>query len=327
MKLSKKFDIVVNRQAGTVLREGEVEVSRNLHEALGEQLANIKFVDAADLSDAVQKWSVTHVNSDHTLIVGGGDGSLLTAASEILASGRDIELGMLPLGTQNGMVRKMGFSEDYKKAAAQYKNVSSRKIDVGQVNGMYFLIGLILDPNAVRIYEGREDLRKNRRISALRNIFSSVADVLFGEKMAISVSSKGPDRKKRTYHGKIFSVTTNPFSPRSNKGIFPHPGNIKTILENFMSREKKGEGKLGFYVFEGGTVNTAGILPGLWNGTWDRHKSITSQTAQEFVINPVAPNPGQKKTTLILDGEIKQTQYPLKVGILPKALRLCQPAP
>jgi diacylglycerol kinase (ATP) len=70
------------------------------------------------------------------IIVAGGDGTIGSAASGLVATG--LPLGILPLGTANNVARTLGIPADLAKACAIIGSGEVRRIDVGQVNDRYF---------------------------------------------------------------------------------------------------------------------------------------------------------------------------------------------
>jgi YegS/Rv2252/BmrU family lipid kinase len=71
------------------------------------------------------------------VIVGGGDGSL--SSSVELFMGTETILGVLPLGTANSFARTLGIPLDVEGAIEVIASGEARKIDVGCIDGDYFL--------------------------------------------------------------------------------------------------------------------------------------------------------------------------------------------
>src|SRR5262245_52730234 len=67
------------------------------------------------------------------IIVGGGDGSVSSAAQAV--AGTEATLGILPLGTLNHMARDLGIPLDLQDAAKLVGSGKSRAVDVAEVNG------------------------------------------------------------------------------------------------------------------------------------------------------------------------------------------------
>jgi diacylglycerol kinase family enzyme len=319
---AEKIDVIINRRAGTVLHLGEEAVRKGLEESLGDRLGELRFIDGSEITSSVKQWVADHGGQKRGLILGGGDGSVLTAAAEFL-NRDDLTLGVLPLGTHNLFARQLGFSADFKAAAAQYKNLRTDKVDVGNVNGMNFLVGLEIDQNSVGFYASRELFRDKtfkNLIKAAGKFLSTMFGIAAGRKTTLDVS--GTEHK-----GRVFLVTNNEYKPRSNEGqvLLPTAKRLKPIIENILAKSE-ADGQLAFYSFRGGAHRFAALLTKLWNGTWTKAKSIKVQTAPELIIKPKAAKDQNAALPIILDGEVKTTNYPLNTKILARALKVYRPA-
>jgi YegS/Rv2252/BmrU family lipid kinase len=71
------------------------------------------------------------------VIIGGGDGSLSSNVDYFI--GKDVVFAFLPLGTANSFARTIGMPLDLDGAVDVIANGEARKVDVGRINGDYFL--------------------------------------------------------------------------------------------------------------------------------------------------------------------------------------------
>jgi YegS/Rv2252/BmrU family lipid kinase len=71
------------------------------------------------------------------VLVGGGDGTVSLAASRLL--GRDVTLGVVPLGTGNDFARSLGIPDSVEAAVDVIARGFTARVDVGLVNGRPFL--------------------------------------------------------------------------------------------------------------------------------------------------------------------------------------------
>lgn len=97
----------------------------------------LTLVDAApaqgeNLSDVIRRMS----KACDLVIVGGGDGTLNSAAAGLVETG--LPLGVLPLGTANDFARTIGIPPDAHEAAKLILSATPRPIDLGEVNGHLF---------------------------------------------------------------------------------------------------------------------------------------------------------------------------------------------
>ncbi len=76
------------------------------------------------------------------MAVAGGDGTLACAAQAL--TGREVPLGILPLGTMNLLAKDLGLPLDLDAAIAVLATGTMRAIDAGEVNGHVFLINSVL---------------------------------------------------------------------------------------------------------------------------------------------------------------------------------------
>ncbi|MFE8118514.1 lipid kinase [Brenneria goodwinii] len=77
-----------------------------------------------------------HANDVDFVIIGGGDGTLNSAAQALVDTG--LPLGVLPLGTANDFARTLGIPRDLKLAVQIIAAGNLRSIDLGEVNDHLF---------------------------------------------------------------------------------------------------------------------------------------------------------------------------------------------
>lgn len=104
------------------------------------------------------------------IVVAGGDGTLNSVLATVLKSG--LPLGIIPCGTANDFARSLDLASDPLTAAAQIVENCTRRVDVGAVDGRYFL-------NAVSIGLGPQltkylDHEKKKRLGILAYLGSLV---------------------------------------------------------------------------------------------------------------------------------------------------------
>lgn len=128
-----RLPVLINREGGTARRAGE-----RLTGALSEAFApvggaDLKMLAAGEMEQAI----MDAAKAGPRIVVGGGDGTIAVAA-QILA-GSDTELAILPLGTLNHFARDLGIPSDLANAAELAATGTPRRIDLGEVNGRYFV--------------------------------------------------------------------------------------------------------------------------------------------------------------------------------------------
>lgn len=106
------------------------------------------------------------------IIVGGGDGSVNTAASLILKAKQSIELAVLPLGTANYYAKSLGLNRNLAKAfrVAVGDKVESRH--VCRANKRTFLIGVNIGTTSRMFMEVTDDEKQRfGRLAYFRGVF------------------------------------------------------------------------------------------------------------------------------------------------------------
>ncbi|WP_163399748.1 diacylglycerol/lipid kinase family protein [Flavobacterium fluviatile] len=91
-------------------------------------------------------------NPDY-IIACGGDGTINEVASCLV--GTSIKLGIIPVGSGNGLASNLKIPRDFDKAIAVIKKGHSTLIDVGQLNHKYFFsnMGIGIDALIIKKYE------------------------------------------------------------------------------------------------------------------------------------------------------------------------------
>ncbi|WP_445730934.1 diacylglycerol/lipid kinase family protein [Mariniflexile sp.] len=89
----------------------------------------------------------------HIIVACGGDGTINEVASTLVNS--NIPLGIIPVGSGNGLASNLKISQNVKKAIAVIKNNQQTKIDVGCVNEHYFFsnTGFGFSASVIKNYE------------------------------------------------------------------------------------------------------------------------------------------------------------------------------
>ena len=234
------------------------------------------------------------------LVAGGGDGTINAGASA--AVGREIPLGVLPLGTLNHFAKDLGIPLDLEEAAKVVLEGVVCKVDVGEVNGRLFLNNSSLGvyPAIVRLREKYRATVGGKWIAA---VWAGLTVLRRRPFLAVRIVADGESIVRRT---PLVLVGNNEYQM---SGI------------QAGSRESLARGRLAIYVLN------AEQRPGLLRLAWqvllkgaERVKEVDLITVEEATVETK-----RHRLQVAADGEVFSLQAPLSYRIRPGALRVLVP--
>ena len=126
--------VLLNRGGGAVSRDPEIAGKVADAMKVAGIDADVELVEGGDC--AVRCRAIAE-RGDALLIVGGGDGTIGSAASALV--GTETRLGILPLGTLNHFARDLGLPTDLNEAAKVIAAGNQRRVDVAEMNQRIFI--------------------------------------------------------------------------------------------------------------------------------------------------------------------------------------------
>ncbi len=294
--------MVLNESAGTLLRTPLAWLAADIRDRFAEAGVEALVVTAA--SKTVEAAIRRAVASDvRAVVIGGGDGTVATAAGLLLGTGK--ALGVLPLGTMNLLARDLGMPVDLPSAVAVLARGHIRRIDVAEVNGRIFLnnslIGLF--PSLVRARERQRGVPGWRLWPAM---FSAVYKALrYYNLLDVSIDFGSGGRLVRI---PALAVVNNAYSDRG---------------AGFLGRPLLDEGRLGVYLATHRTrLGLVRLMAGLVLGGWQGDAELEALTVTELTVSS-----HRRRLRVANDGEVMRLTPPLIYRIRPQALPVLVPAP
>ncbi len=234
------------------------------------------------------------------VVVGGGDGTILTAV--LAGLGRTKPLGILPLGSLNLFARDLGLPLDPTQAARVLSAAQATRIDLAEVNGLPFAIwaSMGMHPWIVRRRDHlqRDGMRKWRAmvLAALRAFRRyPMVDVTL-ELMDGSLAVRTP----------MLFITNNAWKDQKPP----------------LSREALDTGTLVIHVAEcRGRLSLLWLVVEAFLGHWLASRRLTTFTAKEVRVTS-----HKHRVMVSLDGEVTVLNSPLVFKVRPKALNVLIPA-
>jgi diacylglycerol kinase family enzyme len=298
-----RIALVINRSAGSFRRLALDATVADIAGALRRQghAVEVRIVGRRDLAGLLSTLAAEQRDLDAVLL-GGGDGTLLTA---ILAGlGRDIPIGVLPLGTLNLFARDLGLPTDPFDAARALATAGTAEIDLAEVNGYPFAIwaSLGMHPWMVRRRDHlqREGLSKwpAMALAALR---------AFRRYPLVKVTLMLEDGGQLAVVTPLLVITNNAWKHERPP----------------LSRQVLDGGKLVVHV-----AKCSSRLSLLWLafnamlGRW-----AGSQLLKTFTATEVRVVSRKRRAMVSLDGEVTVLGSPLVFRLRPRALKVLIPRP
>lgn len=295
-----RLALVINRSAGTFRRLPLDSTVAAIVATLAEagHVVRTEIVGRRELARTLSAMAES-LDLD-AVVVGGGDGTILTA---ILAGlGRHLPLGILPLGTLNLFARDLGLPLDPVEAAGILAGSAPRDIDLAEVNGLPFAIwaSMGMHPWVVR----RRDHMQRGGIAKGRAMLLAALRA-FRRFPLIDVTLNLPEGNVTVSTPMLF-ITNNPWREE------PLP----------LSRETLDTGKLVIHV-----AACSGRLSLLWLfveaviGHWRASPRLRTYTAEQVRVTS-----RKRRMMVSLDGEVTVMNAPLVFRARPKALRVLMPS-
>ncbi|WP_137389764.1 diacylglycerol/lipid kinase family protein [Rhodoligotrophos defluvii] len=295
--------VLVNRTAGTVLSLGEERIRSVLVELLAAAPGRpeLLFVDCAELIRMLE--DVKHGTADQTVIIGGGDGTVSTAAG--ILAGSNIALGVLPLGTMNLLCRAVGLPLDLAAAAVALLEAAAEPVDLGTVNGRVFVhhVSLGFHPKMVSLRNARGYRSRLEKMWA--SLLSWAQVVRQPPSIAVQVHA-GVRAQPLRMRTPALIVTNNRLL--RSLGSLPQPERLNGgTLELHIAKSDR-------------TLDVINMSLAALTGRWD---DTTLFETREAAACRISLN--RRRVSASVDGELTDLHTPLVFESLPGALKLLQP--
>jgi diacylglycerol kinase family enzyme len=235
------------------------------------------------------------------VVAAGGDGTINAVASELVGSNKI--LGVLPMGTLNHLAKDLGMPLDLESAVDVIAQQTLSRIDIGEVNGRYFLnnSGLGLYPGIVHEREQQQAQGRSKWLA----FFSSLLIIIHRYPL-LTVRLSTEDRELRRRTPMVFV------------------GNNEYELQglNMGSRRSLNRGKLFLYVTR--EMSRWRLFKIGLAALFGRLSDIHDFDAMS--VREVSVQARRRRLRVALDGEVVVMRLPLRYRIHPAALRVIVPA-
>lgn len=294
-----RLHLILNRKAGALRGLDADQAAEGLAEIFrkhGHEVT-VAALDGPGACAAIEKSCREGVFD--AVVAGGGDGTISAAAAAAAKGG--MTLGILPLGTMNLFARSLAIPLEMNAAAEALATGEAVPVDIGEVNGRYFVHHVTLGLHARMIL-----LRRGIQYSSrLGKIGASIRAwwMAVRQPPALDVQIRADDQKFARRTAAIL-VTNNPLG----EGHLPYADDPR-------------QGTLGLYVARSlrphHLLNLA-IRMGF--GAISGNPLLENRVAREVDIALPA-----QSVNASVDGEIVKLETPLRCRLLEGGLRVLRP--
>jgi diacylglycerol kinase family enzyme len=262
--------------------------------------ASVELVGGAALASALEKATAGPFSFD-ALAVGGGDGTIGTAAAHLAGTG--IPLGVLPLGTLNHFARDLRVPPLLELACVVIAENHARAIDLVDINGRVFV-----NNASIGIYPYMVETRDRQRRSLGLGKWGAMALAFLWMIRRFPVHRLAI----RTGEGAQLHKTPCAFI-----------GNNRYMLDGpaFGSRPALDRGELCLYVAR--SHSRLHLLLVMLRAVFGR--MMRRRDFEEISATALAIDSRARRLRVALDGELVKMEPPLRCAIRPGALRVLVP--
>jgi YegS/Rv2252/BmrU family lipid kinase len=251
------------------------------------------------VADGTQKARRAVEQGTDVIIVAGGDGTVSTVGRELI--GTDVALGVVPAGSGNGFARHFGIPLEPRQAVKDLAQGAVKRIDVGVVNGLPFLVtcSMAWDASVVRAFE-RMPVR-----GILPYVLAGVQEFFEYAPQEFRVRVDGGEEK--TFPDPLVFTAANLTQYGGGARIAPHAREDDGELELVVARRKHI------------AVMLANVSR-FFDGTVNRIPQVVTRRFRRLAVRRESPAPIQ------VDGELVAAGEEVEVSVMPSALRVLVPA-
>jgi diacylglycerol kinase family enzyme len=291
-----RVHVVLNRKAGALLRGRRETAADAVAEAFARAglQPSIECPEAAAIPHAIDAAAA----EAEIVVVGGGDGTLRSAAARLAKSGA--ALGVLPLGTFNHFAKDLGIPLDLDGAVRAIAEGTARPHDIAMVNGRVFIhhAGVGLYPHMV---DRRERLRDARGLGKFPAMAIAMFDAL---------------QEYRTFGLRIRIAG----EARTRRSPFLFVANNSYILDAYGLGRREARDKLTLLL-----AHDAGRWAIFRMGVKALVGRLGEDAYDTFVFERAAIESRRERLLVELDGEVEALKPPLEFVLMPGALRVVRP--
>ncbi len=134
--MGKYVQLIYNPMAGARVFPTKIDYFIEVFQNKGYEVRVQRTKTAEDFSTCLLDKDLSECAA---IIIAGGDGSVNQVVNSMMKNGIDIPLGVIPAGTANDFANHLNIPFNFSEAFENLSEMKVREIDVGRVNGEYFI--------------------------------------------------------------------------------------------------------------------------------------------------------------------------------------------
>lgn len=134
--MGKYVQLIYNPMAGARIFPSKLDYFIEVFQNKGFEVRIQRTKTATDFSTCLLDKDLTDCEA---IIIAGGDGSVNQIVNSMIKNNIDLPLGVVPAGTANDFANHLGIPFNFSEACELLAEMKIREIDVGKVNGEYFI--------------------------------------------------------------------------------------------------------------------------------------------------------------------------------------------
>jgi len=258
--------------------------------------------DIVDIPNGAEfeAWIDRLAGSYAVIAAAGGDGTVSSVAAAVARANKT--LAVIPTGRMNHFARDAGIPTDLEAAVALLRTGRPGAVDVGVVNGRFFLNNVSLG-SYPRMVDERTELERRGRS---RRIAAIVAVARTWWRLRSVTAAITVDGRALIRHSPFIVV-----------------GNGQYVLSGFALTRRRhiSDQQLSLYVApRAGRLGTLSLPLRALLGTLDRYEQFEAFRANEITIAL-----SQRRVLIGIDGEVRDLESPLRFAVRPGALQVLLP--
>ena len=293
-----RVTVLLNRGGGAV--RADPKIADKVTDALRKVGVEAE-IELASGPDCAIRCRAIAERGDELLIIGGGDGTVSTAASALVDT--NTVLGILPLGTLNHFSRDLDIPSKLEDAAALIARRTERRVDVGEMNDRVFINNSAIGLYPLMVVD--RDLQQKRlgRNKSLAMVIASLRTLA------------------RFNHQRLILTVNEEKARVDTPLLFVGNNDYRIDLGAVGQRDSIEQGKLSVFVARKNT--RSGFVAASVRALLGRRRA--DDMARIENVDRLRVESRRSMLAVSLDGEVVRVAPPLDYKIRKKALRVIAP--